>query len=145
MWEICACGIRNTAQGNRSSTNDWNPESKFQWQRLESGIHGVQFSIYGCTWDPLHARSEEFYYAKLMVVTFTIWARLNFREFCIDFKYPWFSRSCRNSSFCWIPFYFVYPLNLVILAKLRFLQFFAIFRNFCYCHVQTWTYLYSSN
>ena len=27
-----ACGIRNTAQGIRNLTNDWNPESKFHWQ-----------------------------------------------------------------------------------------------------------------
>ena len=29
-------GIRNTAQGIRNPTNDLNPKSKFQWQRLES-------------------------------------------------------------------------------------------------------------
>ena len=27
-------GIWNTAQGIRNTTNDWNPESKFQWQNL---------------------------------------------------------------------------------------------------------------
>ena len=25
----------------RSPTKDWNPESNFQWQRLESGMHGM--------------------------------------------------------------------------------------------------------
>ena len=29
--------IRKTAQGIRDPTDDWNPESKFHWQRLESG------------------------------------------------------------------------------------------------------------
>ena len=43
-------GIRNTAQGIRYPTNDWNPESKFYWQilessYLESGIHGVESRI----------------------------------------------------------------------------------------------------
>ena len=48
MWEIFACGIRNTAkgirntaQGIRNPTNDWNPESKFHGPRLESS-----------TWNP---------------------------------------------------------------------------------------------
>ena len=43
-------GIQNTAQGIRNPTIDWNPESKFHWQRLESsylesGIHGVESRI----------------------------------------------------------------------------------------------------
>ena len=38
---IFSCGIRNTAQGTRNPTNDWNPESKFHWQRLKSS-----------TWNP---------------------------------------------------------------------------------------------
>ena len=33
---ILGFGIWNTAQGIRNPTNDWNPESKFHWQRLES-------------------------------------------------------------------------------------------------------------
>ena len=43
IWENFACGIwnpgfgiRNTAQGIRNPTNDWNLESKFHWQRLKS-------------------------------------------------------------------------------------------------------------
>ena len=32
----------------RSPTKDWNPESKFQWQRPESGIHGTGFRIQDC-------------------------------------------------------------------------------------------------
>ena len=32
----------------RSPTKDWNPESKFQWQRPESGIHGMGFRIQDC-------------------------------------------------------------------------------------------------
>ena len=34
---ILGFGIRNTAVGVRNATNDWNPESKFHRQRLESG------------------------------------------------------------------------------------------------------------
>ena len=44
-----ACRIRdpelwnpNAAQGIRNPTNDWNPESKFQWKRLESGTWNPQ-------------------------------------------------------------------------------------------------------
>ena len=40
-----ACGIRNTAQEFGNSTNDWNPEFKFQWQRLkliQSRRHRIQ-------------------------------------------------------------------------------------------------------
>ena len=33
---ILGFGIRNTAQGIQNSCNDWNPESNFHWQRLES-------------------------------------------------------------------------------------------------------------
>ena len=53
--EIFACGIRgilgfgirNTAQGIRNPTNEWNPESKFNrhkigGQFLESGIFSVE-------------------------------------------------------------------------------------------------------
>ena len=36
--KILGFGIRTTAQGIRNPTNDWNPESKFRWQRLESSI-----------------------------------------------------------------------------------------------------------
>ena len=43
-------GIRNTGRGIRNPTNDWNPESKFHLQRLES-----------CTWNPeSKARNPEF-------------------------------------------------------------------------------------
>ena len=32
---ILGFGIRNTAQGIRNPTNDWNPQSKSNWERLE--------------------------------------------------------------------------------------------------------------
>ena len=35
---ILGFGIRNTAQGIRNPTYDWNPESKFHWQSPESRI-----------------------------------------------------------------------------------------------------------
>ena len=46
-------GIRNTAQRIRNPSNDWSPESKFQWQEpgtwwLESGIYGVGYRIQDC-------------------------------------------------------------------------------------------------
>ena len=50
---ILGFGIRNTAQRIRNPSNDWNPESKFQWQEpgtwwLESGIYGVGYRIQDC-------------------------------------------------------------------------------------------------
>ena len=38
---ILGFGIRNTGQGIRNPTKDWNPEFKFYWQILESS-----------TWNP---------------------------------------------------------------------------------------------
>ena len=35
-FEILDLGIWNKAQGIQKTTNDWNPESKFHWQKLES-------------------------------------------------------------------------------------------------------------
>ena len=54
--DFFACAIRNPglqlefSSGIRKPTTDWNPKSKFHWQRigmhdLESGIHGVEFRI----------------------------------------------------------------------------------------------------
>ena len=42
--------MRNTSQTlkNSESTNDWNPESKCYWQRLESGTWNPEF----VTWNP---------------------------------------------------------------------------------------------
>ena len=34
--KILDVGIRNLAQGIRNPTNDWNPESKFHWQRIRN-------------------------------------------------------------------------------------------------------------
>ena len=36
IQENIACGIRNTAQGIWNPTKEWNTESKFYWQRLQS-------------------------------------------------------------------------------------------------------------
>ena len=35
-------GIRNTAQGIRNPTDDWEAESKFHWQRLESSTWNLE-------------------------------------------------------------------------------------------------------
>ena len=50
---ILGSGIRNTAQGIRNPTNDWNPESKISMtnsgiQYLESEIHCVESRIQNC-------------------------------------------------------------------------------------------------
>ena len=39
---ILACfGIQNTAQEIRNPTDDWNPESKFHWQRIRDSVPGI--------------------------------------------------------------------------------------------------------
>ena len=46
---ILDSGIQNTSQGiMRDPTYDWNLESEFHWQRLESGIHSVESRIQDC-------------------------------------------------------------------------------------------------
>ena len=40
---IVNSGIRNKAQGIWDLTNDWNPESKFNWQRLESADWNLEY------------------------------------------------------------------------------------------------------
>ena len=46
-WGILGFGIRNTALGIRNPTNDWNPESKFHWQRLESSTCNPESTALG--------------------------------------------------------------------------------------------------
>ena len=46
--EMLGFGIRNTGQGVRSPSNDWNPESKTGIKYLKSGIHGVEARIQDC-------------------------------------------------------------------------------------------------
>ena len=49
--KIFACGICNPAQDIRNPANDWNPESKFHWQRdLESITRNPEST----EWIPLH-------------------------------------------------------------------------------------------
>ena len=51
IQEIFACGIQNLgkfASGIRNPTNDWNPETKFHWQRLESSTWNPE----SITWNP---------------------------------------------------------------------------------------------
>ena len=50
---LAFCRVRNTAQGIRNPTKDWNPESKFHWQEsgiqsLESGIGSLESTIQEC-------------------------------------------------------------------------------------------------
>ena len=50
---LAFCRVRNTAQGIRNPTKDWNPESKFHWQEsgiqsLESGICSLESTIQDC-------------------------------------------------------------------------------------------------
>ena len=46
-WGIRGFGIRNTALGIRNPTNDWNPESQFHWQRLESSTCNPESTAQG--------------------------------------------------------------------------------------------------
>ena len=39
------CGIRKTVQGVRNPSNDWNPESKFHYQRLEYSTWNLRRGI----------------------------------------------------------------------------------------------------
>ena len=51
MQEILAGGIRNLgkcASGIRNSSQDWNPESKFHWHRLESSTWNLESTA----WNP---------------------------------------------------------------------------------------------
>ena len=100
IWENFACGIQIPGIWNpedqriRNSTNDWNSESTFHWQRLESAIHGLEFSIYACLLGliPLHG-AKSFIALNWSYLLLLYFARVNFREFCTDFTYPWFSRT----------------------------------------------------
>ena len=41
-FEILGFRIRNTAQGIRNPTKDWNPESKFHWQRIRVTVPRIR-------------------------------------------------------------------------------------------------------
>ena len=43
--EILDFGIQNTAQGIWNSTNNWTPESKFHWQRLEFSTWNLESTV----------------------------------------------------------------------------------------------------
>ena len=45
---ILEFGFQNAVQGIRNPTNDWNPESRFQWQRLESRTRNPESTA----WNP---------------------------------------------------------------------------------------------
>ena len=55
-------GIWNTIQGIQSPTNDWNPESKFYWQRLEFSIWNLDGILHPViprlNWIPLHGDTQ---------------------------------------------------------------------------------------
>ena len=38
LWKLESWALDSGAQGIRNPTKDWNPESKFHWQRLESSL-----------------------------------------------------------------------------------------------------------
>ena len=60
--------IQNTAHWIWNFTNDWNPESKFHWLRLESEILGLEFSIHCCLRFPYTRRKV----LTVIVLTFTV-------------------------------------------------------------------------
>ena len=55
-------GIWNTIQGIQNPTNDWNPESKFYWQRLEFSIWNLDGILHPViprlNWIPLHGDTQ---------------------------------------------------------------------------------------
>ena len=55
-------GIWNTIQGIQNPTNDWNPESKFYWQRLEFSIWNLDGILHTViprlNWIPLHGDTQ---------------------------------------------------------------------------------------
>ena len=42
IYEISACGICFTVQAMRNPANDWNPKSKYHWQRIRNPGHRIQ-------------------------------------------------------------------------------------------------------
>ena len=106
IWENFACGIQIPGIWNpedqriRNSTNDWNSESTFHWQRLESAIHGLEFSIYACLLGliPFNAWSEKFYCAKLIVLTFTIFCQSELSRILHWFHVPVVQSDLRQST-----------------------------------------------
>ena len=73
IWEISriVCFvIRNTAQGIRNPSNDWNPESKFHWQRIRTPVPGIQNPK--LSWIPLYGATGTFSSVafKLLIVKF---------------------------------------------------------------------------
>ena len=49
--ENLGLGIRNTAEGIRNFTNDWNPESKFHWHRIRNLGPGI-WNLESMAWNP---------------------------------------------------------------------------------------------
>lgn len=54
-------GTRNTAQGIRNLTNDWNPASKLHCQRLES----MQYLMWLGSWHPLGANRLSYLFYRV--------------------------------------------------------------------------------
>ena len=65
---ILGFGIRNTTQEVRNPTNDWNPESKFYWQILESSTWNPRLS-----WIPLHRVNDNSEAKKNFTVLTSRW------------------------------------------------------------------------
>ena len=60
MWNPDAeLWLENTAQGIRNPSNDWNPESKFYWQRIRNPAPAIRNPRCGrmSVWIPLHIRA----------------------------------------------------------------------------------------
>ena len=55
---ILGSGMRKTAEGIRNPTYDWNPESKFHWQRIRYPGPGIQNPR--LSWILLHGAKKAF-------------------------------------------------------------------------------------
>ena len=58
IWEIFACGIRNSSQGIRNPANDCKPKSKIHWQGIRSPIPESWIKNPRLSWIPLHVASQ---------------------------------------------------------------------------------------
>ena len=81
--EKFACGIWNTAQRIRNPTSDWNPESRFHWQRVESSTCNPESVTWNCHRFPYMGRCSWYHvYVPSSTVNGIRWiVGVNFRLF----------------------------------------------------------------
>ena len=92
---ILGFGTQNTAQGIRNPTEEWNPESKFHWKRLEYGIHGMGFIMQDGLGFPYTGLKNNTTNRRESTDGQT-WRRLKLILFLVTFEIT------LGRSFCWI-------------------------------------------